>query len=295
MLIFLIGLVFAEVINTVAHETSDGILKLTYDKSLTASYESYKTGVYYEHIYTEGGIMEIHPLFILDPSLIKDCIEENTPVLHIDEVVTITYEIEYARRNYVIILEIEQKIYEDVDTDILNLQRQNKVLLKKVYVLTKSVEKLEYKLAERLIEYDNKLIKLDKKIDALIALKDSSLIGHKDITDSYIEMIYRMLTSSNIHMVELGLKIHGNANVYNYLGISPMYNIIEHQLSDRLDYVKIISKLIENGADINTKTTLGKTILSVCRNIFIQPHVDYTIKQKYEELIKYLVANGAAE
>ena len=298
IILCLISLVFSDVINTVTHETSDGILKLTYNKSLTVSYESYKTGVYYERIYTEGSIMEIHPLFRLDPSLIKDCIEEYTPILHIDEVVTVTYEIEYARRNYVIIFEIKQKIYGDIDIDILNLQRQNKVLLKKNYVLTKSVEKLEYKWTERLIEYDSKLVKLNKKIDVLVALYDQSLIENNDILDSYDEMIYRMLTSRDISKVELAIKINGDANVYNYLGNSPLHYYVENSYlrTDKDICVKIIHKLIENSIDINMGRKNGDTALAICKNRFIVcTPGDYITRNTYDEIIRYLVANGATE
>ena len=300
IILCLISLVFSDVINTVTHETSDGILKLTYNKSLTVSYESYKTGVYYERIYTEGSIMEIHPLFRLDPSLIKDCIEEYTPILHIDEVVTVTYEIEYARRNYVIIFEIKQKIYGDIDIDILNLQRQNKVLLKKNYVLTKSVEKLEYKWTERLIEYDSKLVKLNKKIDVLVALYDKSLIENNDILDSYDEMIYRMLTSRDISKVELAIKINGDANVYNYLGNSPLHYYVEdigYGESYGEKNLKIIYKLVEGGIDINMKIKNGDTPLAVCKRKFtIHSSTSNNVaRNTYDEIIRYLVANGATE
>ena len=40
-------------------------------------YESYRTGIYYENSYTEKEIVEIHFLFIHDPSLIKLINETN--------------------------------------------------------------------------------------------------------------------------------------------------------------------------------------------------------------------------
>jgi hypothetical protein len=290
-MLFLFGLAFADAINTVAHETSDGILKLTYDKSLTASYESYKTGVYYEHIYTEGGIMEIHPLFTLDPSLIKDCIEENKPVLHIDEVVTITYEIEYARRNYVIILEIEQKIEEDVDIVILNLQRQNKALLKKIVSLEKKI--------------DNDLHMMEKNINSLIDTYDFTKWGiltyddiNRDIKgmgNDFIHVVRVLLALGDRRSLENYANEHGGTTSCNEKHGCILHRYLKYPYSDI--YRERIKNIIKLGANVNEKDREGNTPLGICNKILtgMKGVSESFYTHDIEDIIKYLKEHGAKE
>jgi len=278
--------------NITIHETNNGILKLVYNRTLVVMYESYRTGIYYENIYTSKDIIEIHPLFRLDPSLIKDCIEEHTPKIHINEVVIITYEIEYARRNYVIILEADEKQESLIFKDIENLQRQNKALLRKISSLEKKI--------------DNDLHMMEKNINALIDTYDFTKWGNLNYDDVQRDIISRGNDLKSVVHILLAVNerrsLENHANRYGgTTSCNKETGCILHRYlihANTITSHESIKIIIELGADVNEKDKEGNTPLGICNKILTSMKRisgSFSTHHNIEDIIKYLKEHGATE
>jgi hypothetical protein len=143
-------------------------------------------------------ITSIHKLFMLDPTMIVDMISDNSLIIDIkvnSKDVSVHYMTTLMKRKYNIILDCLRVTSEGQDPAIGDLQRQNKLLMRQVAMLTDRLDKIEKrevdddqirKLVNRIDKSDNQFNTLSMCV-AIIEFSDAD--WRKDIMIEYLNDI----------------------------------------------------------------------------------------------------------
>lgn len=281
------------------YENETGVLKYVISNSSTeetstaliATYESYETGISYE---TEiDDIPSMHKLFALDDTIIFDVIEIE-PTLEIEPShICATHEIEFANRKYTITINIPKKESEGEDQAIANIQRQNKLLIRRVAKLTDRISNLETqmkKLATCVMNnsYGN------EKGDCLNTLCD--ILGGNNIIYKNKNYIDGCMKDSSCTFDDFTKSIiqHPSTNI-NFIcenGNPFIVNIVNCM------YMSDVDKVIENFTfvkkhkeiDIFLQSKDGETVSSICKKKIIEAHNSAVILHKWKDFRRMIVA-----
>lgn len=264
--------------------------------TLTATYESHETGISYE---TEiDDVPSIHKLFAFDDTIVSDVIKIK-PTLNIEPShICATHEIEFANRKYTIAINIPKKESEGEDQATANIQRQNKLLIRRVAKLTDRISDLETqmkKLATCVMNnsYGN------EKGDCLNTLCD--ILGGNNIVQNnyiYLEHCTRKLVYGSFCCVPFDsfaktIILHSSTNI-NFIcenGATFIINVIDCKYTE-------IDKVIENfifvkkhkEIDIFLQSKDGETVSSICKKKIIEAHDNAVILHKWKDFRRMIVA-----
>jgi hypothetical protein len=219
-------------------------------KSLDISYLSHTNGALYESKYNEEEIKKLHPVFGIFRNVFDDCVNRNEHKLDVKEdKITISYTTQVHGNTIAFDLVALCKHQEGTDQDVVNLQRQNRVLANRISELENKVDILVRNFATHVWGQNGNTTTLfeleSKRPDAL-----NKLINIRDATiDNKNQTIYDYLTSNDEKKIRRGIELQGDANIFNPNG----YYYALHTYTNSTFNRDIVKLLVDNKADINKK------------------------------------------
>ena len=262
----------------ISQETANGALSMVWDNNtLTITYELH-TGDYYEKKYEESEIIEIHPLFRLDPSLLKDYIDENKAMVDIEgQKAIISYNVVHARRGYSFVLTANLQEYRSMfnrflalEAKVCSIDKKTSWIADGIYTGFGSLEDyIEHELSGNDDEIRTRIYRVEKDLEDL-----GDLENLKDIIDEKVEELkddiyegFILEETVNEKLEKLEEKIKENV----------CYDYLETRLNEKLEDIK--DKIDEKLEELKK---------NISKRIYSDDIEESDVEETLEERTKYL-------